>query len=182
MRFSIYKYPKLNFYGLISVFSFLMLFTVLVAAAFLSQQTEGLWIGVCFFGFVFLCFLFLFLWTLRLKADYFAAFSVDEDGITVYHAKNGMYQILWSEIEDSGILYIHRRAANQSNVHQKFVYFSKKKLAKKDIFRLNCRAGAELVCAQCRDEILWKVREYFPLCLDVKNIDVPASITKKDLE
>jgi hypothetical protein len=58
MRFSIYKYPKLNFYGLISVFSFLMLFTVLVAAASLSQQTEGLWIGVCVFGFVFLCFLY----------------------------------------------------------------------------------------------------------------------------
>lgn len=180
MRFSVYKHPKLNFWALIGVFSVLAFLTVAGAALFLTRVEEdfGLWIG--FFAFLLLFFLLPLIFVFCLKADFFAEFSFDCEGITVYHQKKGIHKILWTEIVDSGIIEKHYDA--EPLYYPRFVYFSKRKLLKKDRIQLKRCAGADFLCADCRDEILFAVQEFFPISLEVKRVDVPRHPTPEDLE
>lgn len=176
MKFHVYKYPRLNFYGLVGIFSFMIAMTTVMVTFLLAQQTKQTEILIFFFGICILCFTIPLALILRLKADYFAEFFVDSEGITIYHAKNGTHKIFWSEIADSGIF---QKDYEASFSHPKFVYFSKTKLSEKDFLRLNCRASATILCTQYDDEILFTVKKYFPLCLDVKNVKIPR-LAKKD--
>ena len=180
MRFSVYKYPKLNFYGLIGVFSAFAAIVAVLAAVLLSRESDGFWIGICVFGFLLLFPIVLLVLTVRQRADYLAEFSFDGEGLTLYHQKSGVQTIPWSEVADSGIL--EKRYESTPSSHPKFIYFSKTKLAKKDKLRMNCCVKADLLCVECRDEILWAVQKYFPISLEVEKIRVPRHITNQDLE
>jgi hypothetical protein len=81
---------------------------------------------------------------------------------------------------DSGIIEKHYYA--EPLYYPRFVYFSKRKLLKKDRIQLKRCAGADFLCADCRDEILFAVQEFFPISLEVKRVDVPRHPTPKDLE
>lgn len=179
MRFSVYRYPKLQYGALLGLFGFLTFFFLGFASyCFFANIFDFSVFLLCIFFGLFFGVLGCFL-TVRRKADYLAEFSFDPKGITIYHQKNGEYTILWSEIADSGILDIHR---SSHYYHQKFVYFSKNVLTKKDIVHLDCCVKSDCLCAQYDDEILWAVQEYFPISLEVKRIYLPKNISKKDLE
>lgn len=180
MRFSVHKHPKLNFWALIGVFSTLILLTVVGAALLLTSVKNdlGLWLG--FFSVLLLIFSIPLVIVLQLKADFFAEFSFDQDGITVYHQKKGLHKILWTEIVDSGIIEKHYYA--EPLYYPRFVYFSKRKLLKKDRIQLKRCAGADFLCADCRDEILFTIQEFFPISLEVVRVDIPRHPTPKDWE
>lgn len=170
MRFTVRKYPKLEFFALIGIFSFLTALFIVLAALSLPYAEEALGLGIGFFSFAILLMLALLIGTIFKKADFFAAFTVDENGITVHHAQKGEWTLLWQEITDSGVLSVSGKGRHRLTV--RYTYFSKKTLSMNEKKILKESLERDIICFETRDEILWAVRKYYPIPLDVQTLDV----------
>ncbi len=178
MRFTVYKHPKILFLSEAITFSLLFLCGSAAVLYGLLFVKDGVWLTV---GIV--CFLFsapLCLALLFVKNDIFSEFTVHQDGITVHHPKKGEWTLLWHEIEESAVFEVHHQG--EFFLTPKLICFSKKALTKKDKLRLHYTVKTDMLCVGYTEDIIFAVREYFPIPLEIQCISVPRHASKKDME
>lgn len=171
MRFKMKRHPKLEFFALIGILSFLLLVFIVLAVLILPHAEEDFWFGFGFFTFSILWISIPLIITILKKADFFTEFTVNEQGITIHHPKKGEWTLFWNEIKDSGLVMIsHRNPSTNKSFVRRFTYFSKNILDREQKQELKEKTEKDLFCMTTRDEVLWEVRKYYPLCLEVQNI------------
>ena len=178
MRFTVHKHPKIYFGSLCAlpfVFFSIGLGFFLYDICFMKDGIGMFVGGICFFTFLLFTIPLFFI-----KNEMFSEFTVHEQGITVHYPKKEEWTFLWNDLAECAIFQIHYRG--ELFLNRKLICFSKKILTKKDKFRLTNKVKKDILCVDYTDEIIFAVREYFPISLDVQEVSIPRDVSQKDLE
>ncbi|MBQ7232475.1 MAG: hypothetical protein IJX07_04525 [Bacillales bacterium] len=179
-KFTLYKYPKLYFYGALFTDLLIMIACLVLIIGILLPAGLGLpWILMLILLISVIC-IGLGIALLLERKLLFMEFGVTSEGIEVYHPSKGTIVFFWSDIKESGIYrireFFNQRSGNfvlsEFFENHEYICFSKRPLTKKDKRHISECAKTDILCIAYREEVLLAVREYYPISLTPIDINL----------
>ena len=103
------------------------------------------------------------------KKKLFIKFTIQNQGIIVFHPQKGEMQFKWDELKELGVFEIVNISSDLPSFY-KYICLSKKELTEKDKKYLVTKVTPQILCVDYRDEIIFEIQKYYSLPIKTDRI------------